>query len=54
MCDRLSVMQHGRVLETLSVEQLRRFEPSHPYTRQLLTASKGYDRSAVDALEDDF
>lgn len=54
MCDRLSVMQHGSVLETLSVEQLRADDPSHPYTKQLLRASKGYDRSAVDALEDDF
>ena len=54
MCDRLSVMQHGRVLETLGIDQLRAYEPEHPYTRQLLTASKGYDRAAVDALEDDF
>ena len=54
MCDRLSVMQHGTVLETLTVEQLRANEPEHPYTRQLLMASRGYDRSAVDSLEDDF
>ena len=54
MCDRLSVMQHGVVLETLSVQQLRANEPGHPYTRQLLMASRGYDRSAVDSLEDDF
>lgn len=54
MCDRLSVMQHGAVLETLSVAQLRTNEPTHPYTRQLLTASLGYDRATVDALEDDF
>ena len=54
MCDRLSVMQHGQVLETLSIEQLRAHEPAHPYTRQLLIASQGYDRSTVDALEDDF
>ena len=54
MCDRLSVMQHGTVLETLSVQQLRANEPEHPYTRQLLLASLGYDRSAVDSLEDDF
>ena len=52
-CDRLSVMQHGAVLETLSVQQLRANEPRHPYTRQLLMASRGYDRSAVDSLEDD-
>lgn len=54
MCDRLSVMQHGAVLETLPVERLRANAPGHPYTRQLLMASRGYDRSAVDSLEDDF
>ena len=54
MCDRLSVMQHGAVLETLAVEQLRANDPTHPYTRQLLLASQGYDRAAVDSLEDDF
>jgi peptide/nickel transport system ATP-binding protein len=54
MCDRLSVMQHGAVLETLTVEQLRANQPEHPYTQQLLRASAGYDRAAVDALEDDF
>lgn len=54
MCERLSVMQHGAVLETLPVDALRRNEPTHPYTRQLLMASRGYDRATVDALEDDF
>ncbi len=51
MCDRLAVMNAGRVVEELTVDQLRRSEPSHPYTRQLLKASLGYDRAAVDALE---
>jgi len=51
MCDRLAVMNAGRVVEEMTVDQLRRSAPSHPYTRQLLTASLGYDRSAVDALE---
>ena len=54
MCDRLSVMQHGAVLETLGIAQLRANRSEHPYTRQLLQASQGYDRAAVDALEDDF
>ncbi|MDH3451266.1 MAG: ABC transporter ATP-binding protein [Gammaproteobacteria bacterium] len=53
MCDRLVVMQHGRLVETLSVEQLRNFTPEHPYTQQLLRASEGYDRAAVETLEDD-
>ena len=51
MCDRLAVMNAGRVVEEMTVDQLRRSEPSHRYTQQLLKASLGYDRAAVDALE---
>ena len=53
MCDRLSVMRDGLILETLGVEQLRANEPSHSYTQQLLRASVGYDRDAAEVLEDD-
>ncbi len=52
LCDALTVMQHGRVVETLDVEQLRERSPGKAYTRQLLTASRGYDRAAIDAFED--
>ena len=52
MCGRLAVMNHGRIVEELKVEQLNQTTPKHPYTRQLLTASLGYDREAVDAFED--
>jgi peptide/nickel transport system ATP-binding protein len=48
MCDRLAVMQNGRVVEGLTTEQLRAAVPSHPYTQQLLQASLGYDRAVVD------
>jgi peptide/nickel transport system ATP-binding protein len=48
MCNRLAVMQNGRIVEELTTEQLRAGTPSHPYTRQLLQASLGYDRAAVD------
>ena len=48
MCDRLAVMQHGRIVEELTRTQLRAAEPSHPYTRQLLLASLGYNRAVVD------
>ncbi len=50
MCNALAVMQHGRVVETLTVGQLRTHTPNHAYTQQLLRASKGYDRAAVDTL----
>jgi peptide/nickel transport system ATP-binding protein len=48
MCDRLAVMQNGRIVEELSIDDLRAAAPSHPYTQQLLQASLGYDRAAVD------
>jgi ABC-type dipeptide/oligopeptide/nickel transport system ATPase component len=44
-------MNAGRVIEKMSVDQLRRSDPSHDYTQQLLKASLGYGRAAVDTLE---
>ena len=52
MCEQLSVMQNGEIVETMSVEQLRSHSSTMPYTRQLLTASLGYDRAAIDAFEE--
>src|SRR5262245_1424949 len=52
MCDRLAVMQNGRVVEELTTDQLRAAAPNHPYTQQLLKASLGYDRVAVDKFID--
>ena len=52
VCDQLSVMQNGTIVETMSVQQLREHSPSMPYTRQLMTASLGYDRAAIDAFEE--
>ncbi|GLY76181.1 dipeptide/oligopeptide/nickel ABC transporter permease/ATP-binding protein [Actinoallomurus iriomotensis] len=39
LCDRICVMYAGRVVEELSVEDLRRRDVRHPYTRALLAAS---------------
>ncbi|WPZ32395.1 ABC transporter ATP-binding protein [Thalassobaculum sp. OXR-137] len=50
MCDRLAVMNAGRVVEEMDVDQLRRAQPQHNYTRQLLNASLGYDRETADSL----
>ncbi len=52
MCTRLAVMNHGAVVENLTVEQLRTRSPEHPYTKQLRVASLGYDRAAIDRFED--
>ncbi|MEO8118221.1 MAG: ABC transporter ATP-binding protein [Rhodoferax sp.] len=44
LCDRVAVMQHGRILETLAVDDLCRNAAQHPYTRMLVNASRSYDR----------
>ncbi len=41
MCDRVMVMQEGRVIEEGDVERIFE-EPRHPYTRSLLAASLSY------------
>ena len=53
MCEGLAVMQHGEVVETMTVAQLRDDTPTHPYTKRLLLASRGYDRSALESLEEE-
>jgi peptide/nickel transport system ATP-binding protein len=50
MCERLLVMNAGRVVEQMTVAQLRAGAPAEAYTRQLLQASLGYDRQAAAAL----
>jgi peptide/nickel transport system ATP-binding protein len=52
MCDRLAVMNRGRVVEELDAEHLRRGEARQDYTRQLLLASQGYNRSVADSFKD--
>jgi ABC-type dipeptide/oligopeptide/nickel transport system ATPase subunit len=51
MCGRLAVMNRGVIVENLDVETLRRQTPEHPYTKQLMVASLGYDREAIDQFE---
>jgi peptide/nickel transport system ATP-binding protein len=44
MCDRIAVMNHGRILEVLATNDLALNQPRHAYTEALLQASRGYDR----------
>ncbi len=50
MCDRLAVMNRGLIVEEMDVATLRREAPREAYTRQLLLASRGYDREAASRL----
>lgn len=45
MCDRLAVMQNGRIVEVMDVDALRRGEGGQDYTRHLIAASLGYVRT---------
>ncbi len=44
LCNRIAVMQQGRLVELLDVESLRRGQVKEAYTLELLTASRGYVR----------
>jgi peptide/nickel transport system ATP-binding protein len=52
MCSRIAVMNRGRIVEQLGVDAVRSRTPKHPYTRQLIDASRGYDRDAAGRLEE--
>ena len=45
MCSRIAVMQHGYIVELLSVEDMRAQNASHDYTRHLLASSLGFNPS---------
>ncbi len=51
MCERLIVMNVGRIVESMPVGALRERTPENPYTQQLLQASLGYDRQAVERYQ---
>ncbi len=45
MCSRMAVMQHGHIVEILSVEDMRTQNATHEYTRHLLASSLGFTPS---------
>mgnify|MGYP001547607179 CR=1 FL=1 len=53
MCDRLAVMNHGQILEELTVGDVATGRTREAYTAELLRASRGYDRqlAAPEALD---
>jgi len=51
LCDRVAVMQQGRIVETLAVDDLCNGDVGHPYTRMLLDASRSYDHDRAGAGE---
>jgi peptide/nickel transport system ATP-binding protein len=52
MCNRFAVMRQGRLVEVAESGHLGTGVLSHAYSRQLLLASKGYDRALVDTFSD--
>ncbi|WP_374368705.1 ABC transporter ATP-binding protein [Dongia sp.] len=52
MCDRFAVMRQGKLVEVAANTDLNSGRLKEPYSRQLLLASKGYDRAVVDAFAD--
>jgi len=52
MCHRFAVMRQGKVVEGAESRHLGTGTLEHAYSRQLLLASKGYDRAVIDAFAD--
>ena len=50
MCDRLAVMNAGRIVEEMTVSDLRKGAARQAYTLQLFNASLGYDRAKAKEL----
>jgi peptide/nickel transport system ATP-binding protein len=52
MCNRFAVMRQGKLVEVAESANLGTGALAHPYSRQLLLASKGYDRAVIDTFAD--
>lgn len=52
LCNKIAVMNRGEVIEEITEAQLRTGKVSHDYTRQLWTASQGYDRVALESFKE--
>lgn len=47
MCERIAVMNGGRIVEETTAEALREGQPEQAYTQQLLLATRGYNRETA-------
>jgi peptide/nickel transport system ATP-binding protein len=52
LCQRLAIMRGGEIVELADAEKLSGGRLDHPYSQQLLVASRGFDRAAIAAFED--
>ena len=52
LCSKIAVMNRGEIIEEMTEDQLRSGNVSHDYTRQLWTASHGYDRAALENFKE--
>ena len=52
LCSKIAVMNRGEIIEEMTEDQLRSGEVAHDYTRQLWTASLGYDRAALETFKE--
>lgn len=46
LCNRIAIMQQGRLVELLDVEALRKGRAKEAYTLELIAASRGFSRAA--------
>ncbi len=47
LCNRIAIMQLGRLVETVSAEDLRSGAVQQDYTRELIAASRGFNRAGA-------
>ncbi|PLW78502.1 ABC transporter ATP-binding protein [Cohaesibacter celericrescens] len=52
LCSKIAVMNRGEIIEEMTEEQLRSGNVEQAYTRQLWTASHGYDRQALKSFKE--
>ncbi len=51
LCERIGVMSHGVLIEITTAGALASGSVTHRYTRQLLRANRGFDRSGAEIVE---